>query len=136
MEWLGNSLIEVKEWTSVKHGKEVLSSCSSGRVADLSDRALPLHRTSRLQVCLEGESPANFWEVPLLALFQSCWAPKASSFKGFKLLGFQDHIYIYIYNVYRVGVITEDCFGQPPKSPHYLHSLRSRPLLVASRGFM
>ncbi|CAJ1436800.1 unnamed protein product [Effrenium voratum] len=33
-----NAMLPVKEWTSVKHGKEVLSSCSSGRVVDLSDR--------------------------------------------------------------------------------------------------
>jgi len=34
----GNAILPVKEWTSVKHGKEVLNSCNSGRVADLSDR--------------------------------------------------------------------------------------------------
>eukprot|EP00933_Yihiella_yeosuensis_P030531 TRINITY_DN24166_c0_g1_i1.p1 TRINITY_DN24166_c0_g1~~TRINITY_DN24166_c0_g1_i1.p1 ORF type:complete len:634 (+),score=99.35 TRINITY_DN24166_c0_g1_i1:67-1968(+) len=33
-----NAILPVKEWTSVKHGKEVLNSCSSGRVVDLSDR--------------------------------------------------------------------------------------------------
>ena len=43
------SLGEVKEWTSVKHGKEVLNSCNSGRVADLSDRDL-----SQVKPSLQG----------------------------------------------------------------------------------
>lgn len=33
-----NAIVPVKEWTSVKHGHEVTSTCSSGRVIDVSDR--------------------------------------------------------------------------------------------------
>mmetsp|Transcript_94287 Transcript_94287/g.281356 ORF Transcript_94287/g.281356 Transcript_94287/m.281356 type:complete len:650 (-) Transcript_94287:94-2043(-) len=33
-----NAIVPVKEWMSVKHGKEVKSTCSSGRVIDVSDR--------------------------------------------------------------------------------------------------
>lgn len=33
-----NAIVPVKEWVSVKHGKEVQSRCSSGRVIDVSDR--------------------------------------------------------------------------------------------------
>lgn len=33
-----NSIVPVKQWTSVKHGREVTNTCSSGRVIDVSDR--------------------------------------------------------------------------------------------------
>jgi len=33
-----NAIVPVKEWASVKHGREVRSTCSSGRVIDVSDR--------------------------------------------------------------------------------------------------
>jgi len=33
-----NAIVPVKEWVSVKHGREVRSRCSSGRVVDVSDR--------------------------------------------------------------------------------------------------
>lgn len=33
-----NAIVPVKEWVSVKHGKETTNRCSSGRVIDVSDR--------------------------------------------------------------------------------------------------